>query len=79
MPHLYCDRGIEVGSIKEFLFFLELTKMVLWTLEEAYKEAKKFVNLERELRLDKGSKVTMETMLKKVKRRISPESLFLWY
>lgn len=53
--------------------------MVLWKLEEAYKEAKKFVNLKRELGLDKGSKVTMEIMLKKVKRRISPESLFLWY
>lgn len=39
-------------------------------MEEDYGEARKFFNLERELGLDKSSKVVVEAVLEKKKRRI---------
>lgn len=51
--------------------FVELTKIVPQTMEKAYKEERNFVNFERDLRLDKNNKVTIEAEPKKDKRRVS--------
>lgn len=42
-------------------------------IDEAYKEARKFVNLERELGLEKNSMVIIESTEEKEKNIISPD------
>lgn len=56
-----------MSLLRNFDLFVELTKTFPKRLEEAYREARKFINLQRELGLDKRSKVTMEAIPEKEK------------
>lgn len=44
-------------------------------MEEAYDEARKVVNIERKLKLDKKSKAFVEAILEKEKKRIIPHKV----
>lgn len=59
--------------LRNYDLFTEGTKTVPKSLEEAYREMRKFVNLDKELGLDKNNKVAMKVAPRKEKRRISQD------
>lgn len=52
-------QAFQRGVLRSLSLFAELTKMIPHTMEEAYKEAQKFINLERELSLVKKEGTSM--------------------
>lgn len=62
-PSLIVIEEFKWGLLRNLDIFIELTKIVLYTINEAYKEAKKVVNLERELKLGRKGKSVVEATL----------------
>lgn len=53
------------GLLRNLDLFAKLTKVGPYTMEKAHGEAKKFINLERELKLGRKGKSIMEAILEK--------------
>lgn len=74
-----CSNSVVVQAFRKDVLirlglFVELTKMVPQTIEEAYEKAREFVNLERELKLAKQESPTMPIALReREKKEMSPE------
>lgn len=69
-------RSITIEAFRRHLLrnsdlFTKLTKIIPYTMDGAYKEAKKFINLERELKLGRKGKLVMKATMEKEKRKIS--------
>lgn len=68
-------QAFRMGVLKSMVLFSKLKKMVPQTIEEAYEEAHKFFNLERELQLIKKC-VTLEApSSEKEKREMRPKKV----
>lgn len=48
-------KAFHMGTKWDTSLFIELTKIIPWSLDIVYEEAKKFINVERKLKPTKGS------------------------
>lgn len=69
-----CSNSVIVQAFRKDVLirlglFVELTKMVPQTIEEAYEKSREFVNLERELKLAKQESPTMPIALREREKK----------
>lgn len=69
MSKLYYNSEFIWDLLRNSDLFAKLTQIVPYTIEEAYRKARRFVNLKRELKLDKKNKTIMEVALGKEKNK----------
>lgn len=71
-PSLIAIEAFRYALLWNFDLFVEFTKTMPYTIEEAYGKAKNFVNLKIEIKFGRNSKSILKGTSEKEYRRISP-------